>query len=657
MNSLQGGYVGRFLRVNLTDHSLAVEPTPEPLTWLGSRGWNALIGWNEVMPGTGPFDAENRLVFSAGPLVGTCAPTAGRTTVSTVMPRGYPDPIWSSASMGGYFGAELKFAGYDGIVIHGRASSPCYLLIQDDRVTLEDARDLWGKGVFSTQQILKERHGGQHQVATIGPAGENRVRFASIIHRLSNAVGNGGFGGVMGAKNLKAIAVRGTGGVGVSNPLAFLQAARDAWQLGAGGVGGIGSQVEGYPFVACTHGCSVRCGTHIAQAPGELADGPGVRMVKCVNGSLGRGSHPEYRGASVTGEKLFVPRPPGLGEPGLDLGNLIEDMGLTAWSYDTWYRYLGGLRELGINSVGGKEVRLEDPAWWREWILDVAHRRGIGDDMAEGLARFYDKHEIGPRYLADFIQSAGSRGHSWHREGRAMEPHPSPFWEYSALLYAVSTRDVTPSTHGFFFLNRLYGYPSTPKDPKEISLSFQRLAEGIYGSSRSVHPGLEHIEHVTAWHQHRAIIKDSLGLCDWVYPIVKRGFATREQLESSLKDDSAVLDGDTGIEARLYRACTGIDIDIATMERPISERIVALERCLDIRNYGRCRDVDEAVIPHYQWSEKTDSTHLSSSASEFRDLLDRYYDLRGWDRDTGAPTSQKLIELGLEDAARELWPD
>ena len=180
---------GTVLRVDLSSRKVSVEPTPDPTKWLGPRGWNMLIGWNEVKPGVGPFDPENRLVFSVGALVGTGAPTAGRMTVSSLQPRGYPEPMWASASMGGYLGAELKYAGYDGLIVQGCADAPCYLLIEDDRVSIEDASDLWGQGTFPTQKILKERHSSDHQIATIGPAGENRVRFASIIHRLSNAVG------------------------------------------------------------------------------------------------------------------------------------------------------------------------------------------------------------------------------------------------------------------------------------------------------------------------------------------------------------------------------------------------------------------------------------------------------------------------------------
>jgi aldehyde:ferredoxin oxidoreductase len=654
MSSLRGGYTGRMLRVDLDAAAISVEETPDPTVWLGPRGWNALIGWNEVRPGVGPFDAENRIVFSVGPLVGTYAPTSGRTVVSSLMPRGYPQPMWATATMGGYWGAELKYAGYDGIIIHGRASAPVYLLIENDRVSLEDAGDLWGKGLYATQRALKERHGVRYQVAAIGPAGENRVRFATIGHRLTNAVGNGGLGGVLGAKNLKAIAVRGTGGVTLADPGGFVDAVQRVWQMARGGIACIGQPDVGYPVVACTHACSVRCFTRVRPIVDHYDSGASLNMTTCVDGSWMGGSHLGYQGRSVRGEELSIPRPTGLGDAGANVANLVNDLGMTTWVYDTWSRYFGALREMGIREVDGEVPDIDDPEWWRGWLTRVAYRQGLGDDCAEGLARFYDKHPVGPRYLAEFIEGAGSRGHGWHRDGRAMEPHPSPFWEYSALLYAVSTRDVTPSTHDFFFLNELYGYPKQPRDPSEIPARLKELAKILYGSEQAVYPGDAYIEHVVMFHQHRSVIKDSMAVCDWVFPLLRRTFATREEMERELAAEKGSILGDPGAEAEMYRPCTGIDLDIHEMERPIAERVVNLERCIDVRNCGRSRAIDEVVIPHYQWPEKTDGTHLSADAHEFRALLDRFYDLRGWDRESGWPTVERLRELGLADAAVQL---
>jgi len=650
----KGGYAGRFLRVDLSSGAITVEETPDPARWLGSRGWNALIGWNEVGPGVGPFDPENRIVFSAGPLVGAGAPTSGRATVSTLAPLGYPTPMWTWASMGGYWGAELKHAGYDGVVIQGQASAPCYLLIEDDKVSLRDAGGLWGQGALTVQRMLKDKHSRQHQIAAIGPAGENRVRFASIIHRLKNAVGNGGFGGVMGAKNLKAIVVRGTRGFPIVDPLGYIEAVRQVWHMARGGLGTIGRPEQGYPLVACTHGCSVRCGTRMRPVESDLGPDVPYVMTTCNDGSFIGGTGRAYAGEFVDGTRLTVPPAPGFGPQGSGLANLVHELGLTSWVHSTWGRYFATLKEMGITEVLGERIAVDDPAWWRDWMTNVAHRRGAGDAYAEDLARFYEAHPIGPRNLAELIQDRGSRGHGWHREGRMMEAHPSPFWEYSALLYAVSTRDVTPSTHDFFFLNGLYGYPSTPKKPEEIPARLKELSARLYGSEKAVYPGDECIEHVTAWHQYRSVIKDSLGLCDWVFPITRKTFETKEEYAAELAAERGSVYGDITAEATLFRACTGLDLTIEEMERPLAERVVNLERCIEVRNNGRNREADEWVIPHFQWTEKTDGTHLSASADEFRALLDRFYDRLGWDRVTGAPTPETLARLGLEDVALAL---
>jgi aldehyde:ferredoxin oxidoreductase len=642
MPDFRGGYTGRFLRVDLTAQKVSVEETPEVTQWLGPRGWNASIGWNEVGPGVDAFDPENRIIFSVGPLVGTGAPTAGRMTVSTLMPRGYPTPMWASSSMGGYLGAEIKYAGYDGIVIQGQASTPCYLLVEDGEARLEDATGLWGQGTYRTQQTLKERHSEAHQIAAIGPAGENRVRFASIGHRIKNAVGNGGFGGVLGSKNLKAIVVRGTRGVPIADPTGFLDAVRYVQELVRGGLYYLGRVEAGLPNVACTHGCSVRCHTSIRPTTDRYGSGSPWRMSTCVDHTWAGGLGVSYDGQSPRGDRLLVPGAKELGDAGHDLANLADDMGITSWAHHTWGHYFSGLIAAGIAEIDGTPLEVDSPDFWHRWIMQVAHREGTGDDYAEGLARFYERRQLGPRDLSEFLESAGSRGHGWHREGRAMERHPSPYWEHSALLYAVSTRDVTPGTHGFFFLNGLYGYPSAPRSAEEIAPQLKRLAQRLYGSERPICPGDEMVEHATIWHQHRAIIKDSMGVCDYVFPTIRRAFDTQEEMEAA--ED---LFGDTATEAALFRPCTGIDLGISEMESPIAERIANVERCIEVRNNGRARPLDEAVISHYQYADKTDGTRLSDDAYEFRALLDRYYDLRGWDRERGWPTTEKLTELGL----------
>ena len=222
MSGTRGGYTGRFLRVDLDAQVVRVEETPDPQKWLGPRGWNAWIGWNEVPSRHRPVrPCESHRVL-CGPAGGHRGAHGGAddhllhlSTGLSAADRGRR-PTWADT-----WARNSSTPAMTASSSRVQPPAPCYLLIEDDRVTIEDAGDLWGKGVYATQQHLKARHTAQHQIAAIGPAGENRVRFASILHRLSNAAGNGGFGGVMGAKNLKAIAVRGTGGVPIADPEGF----------------------------------------------------------------------------------------------------------------------------------------------------------------------------------------------------------------------------------------------------------------------------------------------------------------------------------------------------------------------------------------------------------------------------------------------------
>jgi len=136
--------------------------------------------------------------------------------------------------------------------------------------------------------------------------------------------------------------------------------------------------------------------------------------------------------------------------------------------------------------------------------------------------------------------------------------------------------------------------------------------------------------------------------------MVRRTFDTKEDFEREMAAENGDISSDLAGEAKLFNPCTGLNISIEEMESPIAERIFNVERCIEVRNNGRDRDGDELVIPHYQWHDKTDGTHLSLDATEFRELLDRYYDLRGWDRVTGWPTPEKLRELDLDDLAETI---
>jgi len=216
-------YTGKLLRINLTDQTFAVEEIPSAIQkdYLGGAGVAIKYLFDEVDPSIDPLSEENKLIFMDGPLTGTSTPCASRMSVTS------KSPLTNAVGMcmtGGYFPAELKFAGYDGLIIEGKSEKPVYVWIKDDKVSFKSAENLWGTTTQDCQQIIKEKLADQNiRIACIGPAGEKLSRISCIINE-RRAAGRKGLGAVMGSKNLKAIAVRGTGTVGIANPQQYKDA-------------------------------------------------------------------------------------------------------------------------------------------------------------------------------------------------------------------------------------------------------------------------------------------------------------------------------------------------------------------------------------------------------------------------------------------------
>ncbi|MCP3867237.1 MAG: aldehyde ferredoxin oxidoreductase family protein [Gammaproteobacteria bacterium] len=225
------GWHKKVLRVNLTTGSC----TPEPLNmewaaeYLGQRGLATKYLLEEIDPKVDPLSPDNKMIFATGPLTGTAASTSARYSVIT---KGALTNAIACSNSGGYFGAELKFAGWDMIIFEGKAASPVYLHISDDHAELLPADDLWGKSVWETDEILHQRHQDPRlRISAIGVSGEKGVLYACIVNDLHRAAGRSGVGTVMGSKNLKAIAVRGTQGVQVKDPVRFMQAVGEKKQV------------------------------------------------------------------------------------------------------------------------------------------------------------------------------------------------------------------------------------------------------------------------------------------------------------------------------------------------------------------------------------------------------------------------------------------
>jgi aldehyde:ferredoxin oxidoreductase len=240
-------WTGKILRVNLTTGSIKVEPTN--MDWarayIGSRGLGTKYLVEEVNAKVDPLSADNKIIWATGPLTGTMASTGGRYTVITKSPL---TGAVACSNSGGYWGAEFKMAGWDMLIFEGKSPKPVYLYINDDVVELRDAAHLWGKSVWETEETLKKSlQDPLTRVSSIGKAGENGVLFASVVNDLHRAAGRSGVGTVMGSKNLKAIAVRGTKGVGnIKNPKAFMAAVKASKKvLAENGVTGQGLPAYG----------------------------------------------------------------------------------------------------------------------------------------------------------------------------------------------------------------------------------------------------------------------------------------------------------------------------------------------------------------------------------------------------------------------------
>ena len=216
------GWTGKILRVDLSSREISTVATAKYVPdFVGGVGIASRIAWEELSPGVDAFDPENMLFVMAGPLTGTTASGAGRVEVLGIAPQQHPS-VFSRSGMGGHWGAELKYTGYDGVIVQGKAEKPVYLWIHDGEVEIRDASNLWGRGTYGTTVALRALHGAKTRVISCGQAGERLSRIAVIQTETGNAAGQGGFGGVMGSKNLKAIAVRGTMGVKVARPQEFL---------------------------------------------------------------------------------------------------------------------------------------------------------------------------------------------------------------------------------------------------------------------------------------------------------------------------------------------------------------------------------------------------------------------------------------------------
>ena len=636
------GWMGTILDVDLTDGKTAVRDTmPYTRDYIGGRALAARIAWEDTPSGIDAYHPANRVIITAGPLAGTLSPTSGRTVMSAISPRTYPRPWYTHSTLGGWFGAELKYAGLDAIVVHGRSDQSVYLEIRDGAARLVDAQDLWGLYTRETQLTLKARLGQQTQVLTIGPAGENLVRFATVQHAEENAAGHSGFGAVWGSKNLKAIAVRGTGGVAVAHPDALLQEVLGASTFRVAPSVAIvelrdGTADEARPV--CSQGCTFNC---FASRYRQSVDGrriPGQCLADIWR------SETAMSGTRYSGGGVEVPEGKNFGlRKEVTLHELCNNLGLDLWFRLVMQPWFIRCRQLGIHEIRGHPLEPESARWFESLLHQLAYREGLGAIFAEDLARAMDELEgelpeelihLGRELEFDF-------GFPAHREGRFWNEEPLPFWVISAMMYASASRDPTIGTHQSSLM--LAGFLLA--DRELARRQFRFLSQKVWGYPGALEPTFENKAPVAIWSQHQNMLIDSLPLCDFAFPQLVRSMDSFQEWQNA--ED---ITGDLDLDRRLLAAVTGVELTREEIDR-VAERAFTLERAL-LARAGRGRKLEATLASHFELPCRTDGAFVDEAG--FSRLLDEYYAARGWDQDYGWPQADQLTSLGLAQVIPEI---
>lgn len=609
------GYMGKLLIVDLTSGTLKDEPLNSFLahSFVGGAGYAARYLYPEIVPELDPLGPDNPLMFMTGPLVGTRAPSCGRHEVCTLSPL---TGVWAEANSGGFWGAELRFAGYDGIVVRGRSETPVWLSIVDGQPALHDAQPLWGLDCYETQRRLREELGDARlRVASIGPAGENLVRYAAIMNDHGRAAARCGVGAVMGSKKLKAIAVRGRQHVPLADKDGFDRLARLALQIvkedlttqvyhqmGTASFVDMSIMWGNMPAKYWTQssyeeattlsgpsmcetilkravpcfGCAVACGREVT-----LADSPyGVDVV----------DGPEYEAVALLGSSLLIDDLPAVAYSnhlcnryGMDVISAGSTIGLALLMYER------GI--LTAADTGGIPLRWGDAETVHALLEQIAHRQGLGDVLAEGTLRLAGRY--GCQDLAIHVKGLDPPGH----DPRAVSG--------MALVYATSPR----------------GACHMQGDMYTVDMGLTMAEVGIIPGGRFRTRGKAA---VVARVQDWRTLYNSIIMCMFVNPTAP-------------------------LLAQLLSAATGLPSDLPSWQRA-GERIFNLKRAINNRlglNRGNDRLPQGLLIP------KQDGT--GGRTPRMERLLADYYAVRHWDWDTGKPGRDKLVSLGLADVAEDLW--
>jgi aldehyde:ferredoxin oxidoreductase len=617
------GLMGKVLRVNLAEGSILQEKIPEEKAqkFLGGRGLGTKYLFDELKPGIDPLGPENKLIFMTGLLTGTPSPSASRYSVVTKSPL---TNIWAQSSSGGRWGVDLKHSGFDGIIFEGVSKRPMYLTIDDGRAELRDATDLWGENVSETTQLLKERLGHTFNVASIGTAGENLVKYAAVMNDLHRAAGRCGVGAVMGSKRLKAIAVRGTKEIEIAHEKAFQEVAKKQFDLLGESILGAGLQAYGTTLVldmvnVCgglpTRNWQTGVCSFAEEINGEaLSEKVLVSPVGCFACPIKCGRNSEIRKGPYTGQTGEGPEYETVGTLGAmcnisDLEAitmahyLCNDYGLDTISCGNTIAFTMECFEKGIlakEDPEGLKIAFGDPEVMIALVHKIAKREGIGDLLAEGT-----------RHMAQRL-GHGAERFAMNVKGLELPAYDSRGAKITGLAFATANRGGDHIT-AYIQAPTYLAAPFLVIEESEIQDPLQENPE-----EAKVVKDLE--DALTVF--------DAAGCCKFM------GMAL------DAREWSAIINTLTGWEFGVEEF------------RKTGERIYNLERAFNVRE-GLTRADD--TLPKRLLEEPLPEGPAEGHVNNLEILLDPYYEFRKWEKTTGKPTPEKLRELGLQEVISQIY--
>ncbi len=617
---IQGGFAGKILYVDLTRGKIRKEPldTIQVEKFSGGLGLTVKLAYDMIMPGTGALSPHNPIVLGVGPLVGTSLPATSRVYVITKLPASRA--VGWCGGGGVTFGCLLKNAGYDHVVIEGRAECPVFLKIIDDDVEICDGRSLWGKGVEETCETLWRNFERPAGVISIGQAGENQVSFSmAYIDRLST-IGRGGFGAVMGSKNLKAILVSGTQGIHVADRKAYKTLSE-----------GLLKNIREYPYLKEWQNLGLLKSLPIVSK--KVYKKIKERRIACISCPIGDKDVVEIRDGDFQGLVKYSSSAVNLLTPliygfkdyreAIKCTATLDEYGIDMFEFFGVMDFANALYDHGIipEKLIETEINLRSISSMETWAKKVSFREGFGNTLAEGfrgmLAKFGEEAgKYAPCMVKGMLPYVGPMG-----------PLPWDLFGTMELGLVVDPRGPHVGAGGsptYFAKRPLEVFP---RHLARMGISEEAIERILPGLNFPEHEQKLKVGRLLRYSHRWFSVLGSLGIC------------ARAQINRFYN---------ASLCAELYEAVTGIETDLEKLMLR-ADRAWTLLKMANVRE-GFTRKDD---TPPNKWFEapgfKDYLTGKPISREALESMVEEYYDEQGWDIKTGIPTTRRLKKLGLSE--------